>query len=170
LLDCLEVREGERILEVGCGSGILSIHCALAGGKVTAVDINPRAVECTLKNASRNAARLEARRSDLLSDVKGDFDLILFNPPYLPVKEKDDLGRAWSGGTGGMEVVERFLEQAPLQLAPGGRILLLVSSRMDQYLLRRVVDPFDRQDLSTRSFFFERLSVLMLRPVQGKGP
>ena len=44
LIESLDVRPGERVLEVGCGSGVVSIHCALNGCDVTSGDINPRAV------------------------------------------------------------------------------------------------------------------------------
>jgi len=54
LLDCLEVVDGEDLLEMGCGSGIISLHCAAAGARVTAVDLNPAAVECTIENARKN--------------------------------------------------------------------------------------------------------------------
>jgi len=162
LLDCLDVTRGERVLEIGCGSGILSIHCAKAGGNVTAVDINPRAVECTRRNAVASGVDIEVMHSNLFDEVEGEFELIIFNPPYLPVEEQGDLEMAWSGGEGGIEVTDRFLDQALEHLAEGGRILLLISSRMDMDGLEKVLSRFHMDILASRRFFFEELRVLRL--------
>ncbi len=162
LLDCVDFTRGERVLEMGCGTGIISIHCARRGARVTAVDINPNAVECTRKNASANGVDVEVLHSDLFSDVGGEFDLILFNPPYLPVMEEGELERAWSGGEGGMEVVGRFLEGVPSHLTGNGRVLLLVSSKIDQAGLSDDLTGFRVSTVAIRSFFFEELRVLLL--------
>ena len=71
-------------------------------------------------------------RSDLFSGVRGTFDLVIFNPPYLPTQPEeridDWLEYALDGGESGRVVIERFADGAGRVLAPGGRILLLVSS------------------------------------------
>ena len=56
LIESLDVVPGEKVLEVGCGSGVVSIHCAKNGCDVTAVDVNPRAVELARRNAGANGA------------------------------------------------------------------------------------------------------------------
>lgn len=164
MLECIEVKPGERVLEMGCGSGFLSVHMAAAGAEVTAADINPSAVTCTEKNALRNGLKIKAMRSDLFSDLDGIYDLIIFNPPYLPVEDKGMMEAAWAGGEGGLEVVERFLEQVRSFLAPHGRILILVSSRMDERKLGELLRPFDVRALGAKSLFFEKLAVLELTP------
>jgi release factor glutamine methyltransferase len=162
LLDCLRVVKGERMLEMGCGSGILSIHCARAGGVVTAVDLSPQAVECTRRNARNNGAEIEVFQSDLFSMVNGVFDLIVFNPPYLPVKEEGELESAWSGGYGGIEVVGRFLDDVRPYMAVDGRVTLLLSTKMDQEVLSDRLNGFMIRTLVRRSFFFEELRVVLL--------
>ncbi len=162
LLDCLHVVGGERMLEVGCGSGILSIHCARAGAVVTAVDLSPQAVECTRRNAMRNGVEIGVFQSDLFSMVNSVFDLIVFNPPYLPVKEGGELARAWSGGQGGVEVVSRFLDDVLPYMAVDGRVTLLLSTKMDQEVLSAHLNRFMIRTLARRSFFFEELRVVLL--------
>ncbi len=71
-------------------------------------------------------------QNDLFCGIRSTFDLILFNPPYLPTQPEeridDWLEHALDGGLNGRVVIERFSEQVGRVLAPGGRILLLISS------------------------------------------
>lgn len=89
LLLSMTVKPGECVLDMGAGSGILAIEAARAGGVVTAADISQAAVECTRENARNNGVEVKVVRSDLFShpDLAGRFDVILFNPPYLPTEE-----------------------------------------------------------------------------------
>jgi release factor glutamine methyltransferase len=162
----VEFSRGEKVLEIGCGTGIISIHCANAGAKVTAVDINPRAIGCTRKNAELNGMEITVLSSDIFEVVEGRFDLIIFNPPYLPVDDEGDLERAWAGGQGGIEVVDRFLRGAVDHLKTDGRLLLLVSSKMELDELFSKRERFSIRAMATRRFFFEELTVLEMRPLE----
>jgi release factor glutamine methyltransferase len=120
-----EVKPGDRILEVGTGSGLISRELTKVSG-VVATDINPHAVLCARK------AGIDVVRTDLFAGIRGSFDLILFNPPYLPTQPEermdDWLEYALDGGESGRAVIERFARNIGDVLAPGGRILLLISS------------------------------------------
>ena len=120
-----EVKPGDRVLEVGTGSGLIAAELAKVTG-VIATDINPHAVLCAKKRGG------DVVRSDLFCGIRSTFDLILFNPPYLPTQPEerinDWLEHALDGGRNGRAVIERFSEEVGRVLAPGGRILLLVSS------------------------------------------
>ena len=120
-----EVKPGDRVLEVGTGSGLVAAEVARITS-VLATDINPHAVLCACK------AGAEVVRSDLFTGIRGPFDLVLFNPPYLPTRPEeridDWLEYALDGGETGRRVIERFARQVGDILAPGGRILLLISS------------------------------------------
>jgi release factor glutamine methyltransferase len=123
---------GSRVLDVCTGSGVVGVSAALAGGRVTSVDVSRRAVLCAWLNARLNGTRLRVRRGDLLEPVAGErFDVIAANPPYVPA-ETDALPtagpqRAWDAGRDGRAVLDRLLDEAPALLAPGG-VLLLVHS------------------------------------------
>lgn len=122
---CSSARPGDRVLEVGTGSGYIAAalgdHCSVVG-----LDINPYAV------IAAKSRGVEVVRSDLCAAVRGSFDLILFNPPYLPTlpEERIDdwLEYALDGGLTGRDVIARFVAEVGRVLAPGGRILLLISS------------------------------------------
>ena len=170
LLKVVEVRSGETFLEVGSGTGLVAVHAAKLGAKVVASDTSPHAVACTRRNAARNNVRLEAVQSDLFENVGGIFDVIAFNPPYLPgeVTSTSWLERAWSGGEEGSEIAVRFLDQAWKHLAPGGRIYIILSSIGGlTSVLRSFRDRYDSEMLAEQHMFFESIFAYRLRP---KGP
>lgn len=126
VIKTLDIR-GKQVLEVGCGSGFLSILLAKKGARVTAIDINPVAVETAKKNAKANSVLVDCFESDLFEKVKNKFDLIVFNPPYLPVEEgEDDI--TYAGGKTGRDVIEKFSISVRSHLSDKGHILLLISS------------------------------------------
>lgn len=163
LLGSIDVTKGEEILEIGCGSGMICVHCAAVGAEVTAADINENAVRCTLQNARRNGVHVNVVLSDLFSSISSKYDQIIFNPPYLPGHETDALALSWSGGKGGVEVLDRFLRDSPGFLKLGGRITVVVSSRMDEEILRRSLSTFRVQEIANKNLFFERIRVLSLQ-------
>lgn len=117
-------REAMKVLDMGVGSGVLSIAAARCGGSITAVDLNPSAVRCARINALLNDVPMDVRRSDLFHALPGEkFDLILFSPPLFRGTPKDNLHMAfYSDGA-----VDRFLQQLTDHLTPDGRALLLIS-------------------------------------------
>jgi release factor glutamine methyltransferase len=155
-----EVRPDDRVLEVGTGSG--TIAAALVPfADIMATDINPHAV------AAARDLGVEVVRADLLSGIRGQFDLIVFNPPYLPTlpdeQIPDWIERALDGGPGGREVIARFLRDVGRVLAPGGRILLLISSLTG---IREVQDLIEAEGYSSekiRSMVYEGEELMVLR-------
>lgn len=142
-LVAVEARAGERVLDLGTGTGIIAICLARAGRDVTAADISGAAVRTALSNAKRNGVSFPCHRSDLLSDVPGRFDLIAFNPPYnfrpdtfasnvaknlvrrVPVVRKSSgLAMPRLVLRFHQQLIERLIREAPAHLNPDGRILL----------------------------------------------
>lgn len=163
LIESLDVRSGEKILEIGCGSGVVSIHCALNGASVTAVDINPSAIELARENASKNNVPVSIMYSDLFENVEGRFDTIFFNLPYLPVDDEGMLAKAWSGGEDGMGPLPRLLDEMGDHLTENGRLLVVVSSLMDRERLKGLLSGYDVTVKGELPLFFEKLEVLEIR-------
>ncbi|MBS7621885.1 50S ribosomal protein L11 methyltransferase [Candidatus Bathyarchaeota archaeon] len=143
----LTVREGEKVLDVGTGCGILGIIAAKTASMVVATDINPEAVRCAKENAKLNgvADKMFFVQGDLFTPLKtGEkFDLILFNAPYLPTESFEGetfIEYAWVGGRSGRAVIDRFLKGAREHTKVGGRVLLLQSTLADVNRTLRILE------------------------------
>ena len=128
LLDEMKDRHIERALEIGCGTGILSIVLAKFSKEVVAVDKDPYAVRCTMLNAYLNGVRTKMRimLGDLFEplDPEEEFDVIVFNAPYLPPSPpSSDVSVE-----GGLGVIGEFLKGARSHLGDDGEILMTCSS------------------------------------------
>jgi release factor glutamine methyltransferase len=120
-----EAQPLDRILEIGVGSGAVSEQFSLTHF-VVGTDINPHAVRLA------HTRGIHVIRADLFSGLCTLFDLILFNPPYLPTQPEervnDWLEYALDGGEDGCDTIERFFAHAQLYLTDNGRVLVLFSS------------------------------------------
>jgi release factor glutamine methyltransferase len=167
LLKVVELSPDGSLLEVGTGAGLVAVHAAKLGAKVTAVDINPHAVDCAKRNAARNNVRLEIVHGDLFDKIPGSFDVIAFNPPYLPGKATSTtwIEKAWSGGEEGSEVAVRFLRDAWRHLNPGGRIYIILSSVGGlMSVLKAAKERYDAEMLIEQRMFFESIFAYKLEP------
>ncbi|MFH1433241.1 MAG: HemK2/MTQ2 family protein methyltransferase [archaeon] len=169
-LESIDIKETDNVLEIGTGTGIIAIYAAKRARHVTAVDINPDAVDCAKMNAKRNNVKcMDVFQSDLFSNAGCRYDLIIFNPPYLPVGEGEAtdemIARAWNGGRSGREITDKFLVQAPSHLTQSGRIVILDSSK-SRY--QKTVEVLEKCGLDVKiacrmKFFFEELVVIIAK-------
>lgn len=151
------------LLEIGSGSGF-NLQTALSLGikkeNIFAVDINEKAVDqCSILG-------FNCTKSDLFENIKGEYGVIIFNPPYLPEdsKEPKDSSLATSGGKKGDEVILKFLKQARNFLKPNGVIFLLTSSLTPEIDFKSL--GFIEREIASEKLFFEKLTVweLMISP------
>jgi release factor glutamine methyltransferase len=154
-----EAKVGEKVLEVGTGSGIVSLFLK-DFADVTATDISPIAV------ANARASGVDVVRTDLYHGVCGPFDVVIFNPPYLPTAEDERLhswlDHAFDGGPTGREVIARFLENIGSILPPCGRVLTVISSLtgIDEVVGMYRQHGFTVEKVSEEKVPFEKLVVL----------
>jgi release factor glutamine methyltransferase len=153
----LETKPDDKVLDMGTGSGIQALTALEISKDVTASDINPKC----LKNL-----KLKTIQSDLFQNIQEKFDLIIFNPPYLPKdpNEPEESALATTGGQKGHEIIKSFLQQAKSYLTEKGRILLLYSSLSGD--IPQIVQElnYNLKLLSKDSFFMEKLFVAKITP------
>jgi release factor glutamine methyltransferase len=160
---------GQRVADVGTGSGILALAAARAGAAtVTAIDINPAAALTAAENARANGLddRVTAICSNLLSAVAPDaiFDVIISSPPSFPGEPRDIADRAWHAGPNYRDVGSLF-HQARERLAPGGRLYILLSSDSDLDLFTGLIAKarFQARRVAERPVLIESLIIYQLQ-------
>jgi release factor glutamine methyltransferase len=165
LLDSIEIQEGQEVLEVGTGSGLIALHCAKVAN-VTATDINPHAIALAKRNADLNGLNVNLINCDLFDGIRGSFDVVIFNPPYLQTeddreKSKDWLESAWNGGNTGEKVVLEFLVNVKDFMNPEGKVYILLS--MNNKKAREYIEKyFKSKRLRKMELFFETIVVFEL--------
>ena len=147
-----------KFLEVGCGSGInLETAKSLGVKNIFGTDININAVK-HCKTLGFNCVK-----SDLFGNVNGKFDVIVFNPPYLPLDEEEpkDSRTATTGGKKGTELIIKFLKQAKEHLNKNGKILLITSSLSKD--IDFIAFGYNAEVINEKKLFFEKLTVWKLK-------
>lgn len=133
LLDFLSKKELKikKILELGCGSGIISIYSTKKGALVTASDINQTALEYLKKNAEKHQSTINIIYSNLFDDIKkSDFDYIIINPPYYPKKPDSMKENAWFCGEN-FEYFKKLFNQLPLKTSINTEVIMILSEDCD---------------------------------------
>lgn len=154
--------KNKSVLDVGTGTGMQALAAMQSGAfKVLASDINIQAV----KNA-RNLG-INAVQSNLFSNIKEKFDLIIFNPPYLPYDKREDKESSLSttGGFKGDEIIIKFLNNVKNYINPHGFIILLVSSLTPRYNILSTLKKLSlkRRVLARKKLFMESIEVWKLK-------
>ncbi|MHA1917787.1 MAG: HemK2/MTQ2 family protein methyltransferase [Candidatus Ranarchaeia archaeon] len=168
VLDNLPDVTDKVVLEIGAGTGIVSIFCARKAKKVFSTDINPNAIELIKKNIKLNKKEIKTnlivRQGFLFSPIQKDekFDFIIFNPPYLPseknrVKNESWLEKSWEGGINGYEITIEFLTHVRKYLTKTGKFFLISSTRtgLDKIMKKSEEEKISLEELSSIKFPFE---------------
>ena len=156
------LRPGMRFLDVGCGSGALAVTLQLeTGAEAWACDISPAAAAVAAGNAQRLGSPVRTVVCDLMEAMaEGSMDLIVSNPPYVPVTQREGLQRevrdwepqvALFAGQTGFEIYDRIVADAPRVLRPGGWLVMELGFGGAEYvagLLGGWLDPRIEPDLA----------------------
>jgi release factor glutamine methyltransferase len=157
---------GKRLLDMGTGSGAVGLFAAARGARVTACDINPRAVSLAAENARRNHVEMEVVESNLFAALDGRrFDLICFNLPFYAGQPRTFFDAALFGGPD-FETVRAFAAGCRQALAPGGLVVVIFSEDSGR---ERILSLFEAAGLAPvdergAMKFFERFHLLRFRP------
>lgn len=163
LPNLIEKNSDLKFLEIGAGSGIhLETAYSLGVKKenIFSSDINKNAVNhCNLLGYN-------CVYSDLFENIKGKFDIIIFNPPYLPedFREPVDSRISTTGGRKGDEIILRFLKDAKDYLDKEGKIFLITSTLSKEINFKKL--GYKYKELGCEKLFFERLCIWELRSIE----
>jgi len=162
-----EVKDTDKVLEIGTGSGIIAESLLNKARCLIATDINPFATELAKRKG------IDVIRTYLFDGIKEKFDLILFNPPYLPKKpdllydESSDERNRWvslalDGGPTGREIIEEFLDDVGNYLSDEGRFLIVISSftGIEDVMNSAESKGFCIEIVNEKRIFFEQLVVI----------
>ena len=160
---------GQRVADVGTGTGILALAAARAGADdVVAIDINPNAARAAQENARNNGlgGRVRAVCSNLMSGIapRPLFNVILSSPPSFSGEPLDLADRAWHSGPDNRDIAQLF-DQARERLLPNGRMYLLLSSDSDLIQIGALIERanFRVRLIAERSIFIESFILYELR-------
>lgn len=179
LQKCVREHALGRILDVGTGSGIQALTAIEYPNvrEVVAIDQDAEAVtQLQQKIKQERLRKIKALQSDLFQQVQGSFNLIIFNPPYLP-QDKGITDQTLYGGKKGWEISERFFSQASKHLFPDGSILFLFSSLTNKSKIEEIIrnNLLQFTEIAKEKLAFEELYVYkiektpLLRELEGKG-
>jgi release factor glutamine methyltransferase len=177
---CIRIEKGEKVLDIGTGSGILGIFAAKKGGKVIATDLSIYAVNLTKVNAEKNHVVMDIRQGDLFQPVHDQtFDVIIANVPQevlspkLLEKYSEDTVMGIYGGSNGNEILLRLLQDASRHMHEKTRLYVVAYAMADyrttiQYIIThfnaRLINFFTSQ---VKDFVYDDLEWYMGRAVEG---
>ena len=164
----LQLSEPARLIDLGCGSGIIAVTLLAEWHTVRGVacDISAPCLEVTSRNAKTHGVsdRLDVIQSDWFSEIDGDFDLILSNPPYITEDEMalldpdvalHDPHLALTPGGDGLAPYRTLAESAQARLRPGGHLMVEIGWKQgpdvcDIIAARGLINVEIRQDMDGR--------------------
>lgn len=143
------VEEGDKVLDMCTGSGCLAIAiakgCAGKNVSVTAADVSDAALMLAKENANYNSAVVHFIQTDLFENIRGRFNVIVCNPPYIRTEEILSLDRevkdfepriALDGGADGLDFYRRLAKEVNRYVARGGMLILEVGEDQAADVLR----------------------------------
>lgn len=168
LADNLEIKQGQSVLEIGTGSGIVAMYASRLTDNITVTDINFDACELARKNFEDNGIEnIEILFGNLFEPVKNrKFDVILFNTPYLPTEEDevldDTINYAFDGGLNGRKVIDLFLNEVGNHLNDNGIVQIIQSSLSgnEETLEKLGQLGFVSEIAAKEHFFFEDITLI----------
>lgn len=150
----IDPKRVKRILDIGTGSGCIAIAGAhyFPKAKVDATDVSLDALAVAKKNVERHQlqSRVNLLQSDVFSGVKGKYDIIISNPPYVGAKELENVPKeykheprlALAAGQDGLQIVERILKEAAQHLTPYGILVVEVGNSAEALVKKFPQLPF----------------------------
>ncbi len=160
---CVRKYAKGRVLDVGTGSGIQAIKASQKKNVVSvlATDVQRKVIgDCKRRIKNKKIRFLQ---SDLFERISGEFDTIIFNPPYLP-QELQAKDLRIEGGKKGYETIGKFINEANKFLSMNGIILMIFSSLTNKEKVEDFIENnlMDFKELEKKHIFFEDIYAYLL--------
>ncbi len=157
---------GKRFLELGAGTGLISMLAKRRGALVTASDISQSAVDNIIENARINHLHINVKRSDLFDELSGqDFDVILINPPFFLGKPITESDYAWFCGEN-LDYFQELFAQLSQYLAQDGFVRMILSEDCQIERIRQIAsaNDFEMKAVVSARVLWEAIYIFDLRP------
>jgi release factor glutamine methyltransferase len=130
--------KNKTVLELGAGSGLISLYCAKQNANVIASDINPTAIKNIIKNTELNNVKIDGIESDLFDRIETkEFDYIIINPPYFPKNPNKEEELAWFCGND-FQYFKKFFSQIGNYVHSDSKIIMVLSEDCDIEMIKKI--------------------------------
>lgn len=163
---------GKTFLELGCGSGLISVVAAKGGADATASDLSLKALENTKFNANLNQVFIKVVYSDLFDNFdKSTFDWIVINPPYYARKPESDKDLAWYCGED-FEYFRKLFASIKEYTHPSSQVIMVLTKGADVDTIKGIAkaNDLDMQLIKENAVFFDEKDFLFRVVVQAPAP
>lgn len=153
---------GRTFLELGCGTGLLSVIASKAGARVTASDLNSRAIRNVVRNAELNGIAIQSIHSDLFDKIeKQTFDWIIINPPYYARRAETEEALAWYCGEN-FEYFQKLFTSLQHYIDEMSHVIMVLTkgSEIDQIIAIAKKNHFDFEMIRENVVFFDEKDFL----------
>lgn len=160
--------KNKNILELGAGSGMISVFCAKNFAVVTASDISKTAIENIIANAKLNNCNITAIHSDLFDLIPNQiFHFIIINPPYFPKDASTESELAWFCGSD-FQYYKKLFRQLPNYLFPETIVLMVLSEDCNIETIEEIAkkNNIEMKLKESRKFIGEENFIFQLRLIK----
>lgn len=154
-------------MELGAGSGLISIACAKKNAEVTASDISSRVIDALKENSKSNNVSISIIQSDLFDKIPDDhFDLIAINPPYYPKEPRNELEMAWYCGTD-FQYFEKLFSQLGNYIHVNTKTLMVLSEdcNLEKIFAIAKQNQINFKEIVNRKFWWEKNMIYEIQKI-----
>jgi release factor glutamine methyltransferase len=157
--------KNKSLIEVGCGSGLLSVLAAKNGAIVTAIDINPKAVDATKANSLANQANVIVKHSNLFQNLTQSFDYLIVNPPFYKKNPIQPWEFAWLAGQN-LEYFVQFFSQLKTVTHSKSEIYMILAENcpLQEIFSIATQHNYKFHQIISKKLFYEKQIIYLIKP------